>query len=120
MKLAVLTYDDCPPSLNTMATAHWRRYQRVKQRWQGIWEVHLLTARVPKGLTIVKASAILQFPHERRRDEGNFRFILEKTLGDALTKGGHLPDDTPDHYRFMGVTFEKGDAKRTILTLEYE
>ena len=52
--------------------------------------------RVPRGLASVKAKATIRFKQRRRRDEGNFRALLEKALGDVLQAGGYLTDDTPD------------------------
>ena len=54
---------------------------------------------------------MLRFPARRRRDSGNYRVMLEKALGDALVEGGWLPDDTPEHYEFGGVTFTEGAAQ---------
>lgn len=59
-----------------------------------------MIAQVPRGLESVTATAELRFKQRRRRDEGNFRVILEKALGDALVEGGWLADDTADHFRF--------------------
>ena len=39
--------------------------------------------RRPRGLARVEASALLVFPTRRRRDEGNHRSLIEKSLGDA-------------------------------------
>jgi hypothetical protein len=44
------------------------------------------------------------FPDTGRRDQGNYRVILEKALGDALVTGGWLRDDSWDHYEFGGLT----------------
>jgi hypothetical protein len=62
----------------------------------------------------------MTFTLRRDRDEGNFRFFLEKALGDALQNGGWLKNDTPDQYRFSTVDFEIGDQKRTIIRIDYE
>ena len=92
-----------PPSYNQTAHAHWTVNRKVKQDWQRHCELALMVARVPRGLEVVTATARLFFKERRRRDEGNFRVILEKALGDALTNGRWLPDDTPEHYRFGAV-----------------
>lgn len=124
-----LVYDDTPPSLNTMGTraSHWP-VTRAKQRWEGIWSILLLHAgsrgtpeahRLPKRIRQVQAEASLRFPTAHRRDEGNYRWILEKSLGDALQKTGFLVDDTPDYFRFNGVFFEPKGPKRTTLILRY-
>jgi hypothetical protein len=75
---------------------------------------------VPRGLQSVRAKVTIRFKQRRRRDEGNFRVILEKALGDALVEGGWLPDDTSDLYRFGQVEL-LAPVKRpeTILVLDY-
>lgn len=115
---ATLSIPGTPPSYNTLVHAHWRKNQRAKQDWQQRCEIVLMEARVPKGLTLVTATALLHFKQYRRRDEGNFRVVLEKALGDALVNGGWLPDDTPDHYRFERLRFtESSTAPRTEVSL---
>jgi hypothetical protein len=93
----------------------------VKQDWQRDCGTALLLDKVPRGLELVNASARLYFRQRRRRDEGNFRVILEKALGDALTGGGWLEDDTPEHYRFGAVEcLAPASVALTIVTLEFE
>ena len=50
------------------------------------------------------------FPTRVRRDQGNYRFILEKALGDALKEGGWLEDDNWALFEFgnLGYVYEKG------------
>lgn len=116
--IAQLSYDETPPSVNALATAHWRKYQRAKQRWEAIAAAMLLEAAVPRGVGSVEARAELRFAVRRRRDEGNFRMLLEKALGDALVSGGWLPDDTPDRYTFGALVFDPNTGPpRTLLTL---
>jgi hypothetical protein len=45
-------------------------------------------------------------------DQGNFRYFIEKALGDALVAGGWLADDDWDHYEFGGLakTYERGES----------
>lgn len=119
-----LSLPDVPPSLNKFGSVGggtpWP-YIRAKQKWEGMFSIALMQQAVPRGLARVIASATLTFKQKRRRDEGNFRFLLEKALGDTLTGGGWLADDTPDAFRFDRVTFneERGDPL-TIVTLEVE
>lgn len=68
--------------------------------------VALLAARVPKPLPPVRASAVLRFSSKRKRDEGNFRSVLEKALGDALQLGW-LEDDTPEFFTFGDLSFDE-------------
>lgn len=115
-RVVTLVVDDVPPSLNTVATKHWRVFQREKKKWQDLLEDHLMVARVPKGLTRVHATAAMRFPMARRRDEGNFRWMLEKALGDALTNGRWLEDDTAAQFTTGAVSFEdeRGPRRCTI------
>lgn len=124
------TYDlvlrETPKSLNSTGArggdgrVPWA-YIKEKQRWEGNFQIRLLTEKVPRHLKRVEASAVLTFPSKRRRDEGNFRFMLEKALGDTLVGGGWLEDDTPDGYSFGRLTFaeERGPAM-TVVRLEVE
>lgn len=74
--------------------------RKHKLQWQEWLTAALLVEKVPKGLGSVRVQGELRFKQRRRRDEGNFRVILEKALGDALVSGGWLGDDTSDLYRF--------------------
>lgn len=102
-----------PPSLNRIAGRRWD-FVREKRRWQTDLGLLLMAEATPRGLARVEASAVLTFPTKRRRDEGNFRTLLEKALGDALVEGGWLPDDTPDRFTFGAVTFATGAARTTL------
>lgn len=117
-----LNIPDTPPSLNAASLgskgAH-MKFHRLKKRWEGMIVITLLEARVPKGLERVHATAVCRFPSRRKRDEGNFRYLLEKALGDALQLHGCLDDDTPEKYTFGKLVFDpdRGPA-RTLVTLE--
>jgi len=107
-----------PPSLNAIAGRSNRfAFSRAKKQWQRDLGVGLMALGVPRNLNRVEASAVLTFTTNRRRDEGNFRVLLEKALGDALVEGRWLDDDTPDHYRFGAVDFALRDSPGTALTL---
>jgi hypothetical protein len=111
----------CPPSLNRDAGRHWRVFHRKKQAWQADIERLLLAEQLPRGLARVHATASLRFPQRRRRDEGNFRWLLEKALGDALTNGRWLADDTAEEFTTGALVFEnERGPQRTTLTLTYE
>lgn len=109
-----------PPSLNAAGRANPHKQGRLKLDLQRELEGYLMASKLPRGCSRVEASATLWFPTKRRRDEGNFRWLLEKALGDALTNGGWLPDDTPAHYRFRGLDFDREPARaRTVVLLDY-
>jgi hypothetical protein len=116
-----LDIPDTPPSLNAASLgsrgAH-MKFHRVKKQWQGYLLITFLETKLPKGLFTVHATALLRFPQRRKRDEGNFRFMLEKALGDALQINGHLEDDTPDQFTFGKLTFEEErGTPRTLVRL---
>ena len=110
-----------PPSFNAVGLrSHWAVGRRHKLQWQEWLSIALMEQGVPRGLETVSATATLRFNQRRRRDEGNFRVILEKALGDALVEGRWLADDTPEHYRFGAVTlFAPVPQPETIVILEY-
>lgn len=115
-----LTIPDVPPSLNKVGSrgSHWA-WTAAKKAWQTDMETLLMAERVPRGMASVRASASMRFSVRRDRDEGNFRALLEKSLGDALVNGGWLADDTPDQYQFARLHFEdKPGPKQTTIVLE--
>jgi hypothetical protein len=118
-----LWINDVPPSMNKIGghSSHWR-YQFHKKKWNDLIGYTLIAVhgRTPL-IPTVRVTALLRFPTNRRRDEGNFRMMLEKAMGDILQSGGWLPDDTPDYYRFGEVTIEDEiGPNRTILFIEQE
>jgi hypothetical protein len=120
-RAVTLVYDDAPPSLNREAGRHWSSFRRTKQRWQAIFEGLLMASELPRGLESVSATAALRFPVRRPRDEGNFRWLLEKALGDALVRGRWIADDTADRFRTGELSFEEERGpKRTTVLLTYE
>lgn len=105
-----------PESVNKLGMrGNWRTLHHAKKRWEYELGMLLLSARFPKGLQSVEASAVLRFTTRRRRDAGNHAFILEKSLGDVL-QNGWIPDDTPDYFQWRGVTFDRnpGPARTTV------
>lgn len=106
-----LTFPATPPSFNAVGhTGNRWTWTREKKLWQGYIEMLLIKEQLPRETyTFIEASAILTFPTKRKRDEGNYRTLLEKVTGDALVNGKWLPDDDPTHFKFNGVEFEQGD-----------
>lgn len=113
-----------PPSLNRVATRGSRfKVSRAKKSLQEELVWALLAAKVPKGLTRVEASASLRFPQRRRRDPGNYGWLIEKSLGDALAphdpEHPHrwLPDDTAAFFAYGPTVIEEepGPARTTII-----
>lgn len=93
-------------------------YQNTKKTWEALFTELLLEAELPLGLGYVYVDGVMGFPTRGRRDQGNFRYMVEKALGDALHDGGWLPDDDWLHYEFgrLALAYEKGQSW-TSLTL---
>jgi hypothetical protein len=106
-----------PPSLNRITGGSGWTWRGEKAALQRDLETLLMAERIPRPVEHVAASATLAFPVARRRDEGNYRALIEKALGDALTSGGWLADDTPQHFQFGAVTFTRGHAATLIAVL---
>lgn len=83
-----------PPSLGIFGSGNRQLYQVLKKQWEDLLHDLLVASGLPKGLRLVVADAEIIFPDQTRRDEGNIRFLLEKALGDTLTAGGWLEDDS--------------------------
>lgn len=112
-----------PPSLNAVgsrgnAVGAWRRWQDEKAKWELVLAAKLGWSPAP-AWRLARCSAHLRFPTRRRRDEGNFRVLLEKALGDALVKRLWLPDDDHQRYRFERVHFDPlTGPERTLVVVE--
>lgn len=110
---ASMLHVGAPPSLNIIgATGSGNRfvYQAVKHAWQSRLIELMKEEGLPTGLSKVMAEGQVCFPDRTKRDCGNYRYILEKALGDALVEGGWLKDDSWDFYSFGGLeyTYQKG------------
>jgi len=118
---ATLRVPGTPPSFNAVGLrSHWAVGRRHKLQWQEWLSIALMEQAVPRGLERVAATATIRFKQRRRRDEGNFRVILEKALGDVLQAGGWLADDTPEQYRFGEVKLLAPVSQpETIVVLDY-
>lgn len=102
-----------PPSLNASGSGgnHFA-YQEAKKRWQAMLTELLDATDLPRPCAGVLVEGRCCFPDRIRRDQGNFRYFIEKALGDALVAGGWLADDDWDHYEFGGLakTYERGES----------
>lgn len=105
-----------PPSLNAFGSGNRWKFITEKRTWQKLLIGALTEAELPTGLDRVVVEGEVTFPDRRKRDQGNYRFMIEKALGDALTEGGWLTDDDWTRYSFggLGAVYEKG-VKRTRL-----
>jgi hypothetical protein len=107
-----------PPSINPLGSGDPMAYQGLKQQWQSLI-VHLLRLTdLPRPCAHILVEGEVTFPTRAKRDQGNFRFLIEKALGDALIEGGWLVDDDWDSYEFGNLTksYERGvSATRLVL-----
>jgi hypothetical protein len=115
----VLCHHGYPRSLNTLGSGNRFAFQQAKHAWQEIWDAKLGAAELGACQSIYVECQIT-FPDLKPRDEGNMRFMLEKSFGDALKAGGYLPDDTfwpAMHYRFGSIegTHEPGRAATRLI-----
>lgn len=110
---AAMQHVGTPPSFNALARV---KNPHVYRNWKEHWSPRvcqlLEEAELPRPLERVHAVGLLCFPDRAHRDQGNFRVLLEKVLGDVLVEGGWLDDDTWDYYEFGALrrTYEKGVA----------
>lgn len=110
-------YDDTPPSFNKVGHSGNRwAWTSAEKKWKGIVEGLMLATGFPREWEHISVKVRLTFPTRNKRDEINYRVILEKAIGDALVNGKWIPDDVPEHFYFEGVHFEQqtGKAKTTI------
>lgn len=117
-----LLHHGCPPSMNIQMQASRASsrfaYQNVKDAWQERLYELLKASELQRGMGHVLAEGQMCFPDKRRRDQGNYRYMIEKALGDALVEGGWLADDSWHQYEFgrLRYAYMKGEAW-TIITL---
>lgn len=93
-----------PPSMNrNVGRASRHAFTRHKRLWQESFGMALMAAlpgqpRPLPALGPVSVDVTLRFTQRRRRDVENFRVLLSKSLGDALTTGRWLADDTAEDW----------------------
>lgn len=123
--IARITILKTPPSLNQVGSrGQGIVYWKHKKGWQRMLEGELTfgTASdvLPQRVDRVTVTGRMEFKTNRRRDEGNFRSVVEKALGDALTNGGRLDDDTGERYQFGELELIGGaEQNQTILDLHW-
>jgi hypothetical protein len=106
-----------PKSINVFGSGNPRLYWEMKRRWSAILLPLLRGSGMPLGLSRVMVDGELTFPDRGRRDQGNFRVVLEKALGDTLTAGGWLEDDDWSRYEFGNLTanYQKGVSATRLM-----
>lgn len=113
-----------PPSLNVLGSGDPMHFQAIKERWQALFAAELACSGLPRGLERVMVEGEATFPDRTRRDQGNYRVLIEKALGDTLVSGGGdiaggwLEDDDWTRYEFgnLAYRYERG-VSRTRLWL---
>jgi hypothetical protein len=110
-----------PPSMNTNEIrSHWTGFQKAKKEWQDYFAVELMSLQARQHIRRgayqrAIAGGFLRFSlRASRRDTGNYKQLLEKALGDALTISEatprdkrFIPDDDNVRFYFGGVEFEE-------------
>jgi hypothetical protein len=113
----VLVIPEAPPSLNSTARSPWP-YRKAKDHWTKMLAVAIENAAMAP-CRYVMAEGLVTFGDKRKRDQGNFRFMLEKALGDALVHMGVLEDDDWDSYEFghLARAYDRGIYATRLLLL---
>lgn len=107
-----------PPAFRELGSGDQRVYQSVKAQWQQLLTQLLEESGLPKGLARVMVEGEATFPDTQRRDQGNYRTLIEKALGDTLTAGGWLDDDDWSRYEFGNLAYRhEAGVSRTRLML---
>lgn len=90
-------------------------YNQAKQLWQLELRRLLTEAEMPV-CERVQVMGLMCFPDQRDRDQGNYRYFIEKALGDALQAGGWLANDKWDYFEFgqLDKTYQKGQQWTTL------
>lgn len=92
-----------PESFNAMAGRDPNVYRDAVKRWAEKLAPLLADSGLPTGLGRVVVEGEVSFGDNAERDQGNYRVIVEKALGDALVRGGYLSSDTWSRYEFGGL-----------------
>lgn len=119
----VIEIDLLPPSMNDIIGqgSRWR-YTVEKKKWGKLLKQALIDTGLGRCRRMLVEGQVT-FPTRIKHDQGNYRFMLEKALGDALQAAGVLEDDDWSSYEFGGLhaTYEKGVRKtRLLLMPDYE
>lgn len=98
----VIDYPEVPGSVNhgkNRRGVHWSITRDEKKRWEGIYQMLLMAAKLPRRLSFVTVNVELKFIDEWvRRDAENYRAPIVKPFADALTLGGWLVDDQQEFF----------------------
>jgi hypothetical protein len=114
----VIEIPEVPRSLNILGSGSRWTYIRLKRHWQAML-LHEVGRQQIERTGYVYVEGEMTFPDRHKRDQGNFRFIVEKALGDALQQAGVIADDDWDSYEFGGLSksYEKGVSRTRLLLM---
>lgn len=106
-----------PESFNVFASSGWSVYQAAKKRWAVVLLPLLEQSGLPKELAGVMVEGEATFPDRAARDQGNYRVILEKALGDVLQEGGWIEADDWTRYSFgdLAYRYERGVSRTRLM-----
>lgn len=129
-KTVMLCYDQAPPTSNKNngigGRGHPLAIARTKKRWSEIWGAELMRARVPRGCSFIRATALIEYATKGKRDSDNLYFPISKPLADTCVRMGLIEDDDPGHYAFERPVISLGvdglnrlTKSRTTIMLHY-
>lgn len=101
------------PSLNVAGSgSNHFVYQAAKKEWSKTILGMLRATDLPLGCEYILVEGLVCFPDRIVRDQGNFRYFIEKVTGDTLVQGSYIADDSWDQYEFGNLqkTYRKGEA----------
>lgn len=101
----VLTIRETPKSINSSGggtRAHHMKAHKEKKRWEDLYLLELMTAKVPREMTHVRVNVMIFWKRANHQEKENYRQPVIKPFADALKKGGYIEDDSDD-------IFEVGD-----------
>lgn len=75
-----------PPTMNNHSIER-QNFNKIKATWQHACCLGIIRSGMPRGLQAVTVEIIIGFEEYRATDEGNRRWMPEKSLGDALVNG---------------------------------
>jgi hypothetical protein len=105
-----------PPSLNEGGSGMERAaYQGLKRAWQRAQAEAMVAAGLPRGLEAVTVEVQIGFDQYRERDEGNLRWMIEKSLGDTLVHGYLKPKKADVHEALELGVKEKTNILVTVI-----
>jgi Holliday junction resolvase RusA-like endonuclease len=101
--------------LNRLVGCHWGTAQRRKKADKAVVALACKLAGVPPAVTRRRVSLVVTLAPRQRAPDSDAWF---KSLLDALTACHAVKDDNPVWCELGPVTYARGPARRTTITLE--